>query len=249
MTSIPQVLLLASASAFMLLVPRVASATLPPTISTQFVGPPSIPLRVPVNRSFGIIFILKNPNASSLTGVGFTETLPSGLVILNPNGVGGCGGGTITAVPGTSTIGLAGAILAGDSVCLFGVNVASTTGGTKTNTTGPVTSNEGGTEKALRCFEVDLHPRSRRLRRPQSPSTWTSLTFTIQNPNAAVDLDRVHGLITLGAERLDTERPHGKLWRRHDYERVFLHNVDECNACWTWLLQLRCECHGHGHRY
>jgi len=187
MTSVRQFLLLASASAFMLLLPSVASATLPPTISTQFVGPPGIPPRIPVNESFGIIFTLRNPNASSLTGVGFTETFPSGLVILNPNGVGGCGGGTITAVPGTSTIGLAGATLAGDSGCLFGVNVASTTGGTKTNTTGPVTSNEGGTgESASVSFVVDLPPTiAKAFGATQiAINTRTSLTFTIQNPNA-----------------------------------------------------------------
>src|SRR4029077_20727527 len=93
-------------------------------------------------------FTLSNPNAgASLTGVGFTDTLPAGLVIATPNGLtGSCGGGTITATAGTTVISLAGATLAASASCTFAVNVTALPANTgpKNNTTSPVTSVEGG---------------------------------------------------------------------------------------------------------
>jgi hypothetical protein len=113
----------------------------PPTIAKAF-GVSSIVL----NASTSLTFTLHNPNASSsLTGVGFTDTLPAGLVVSTPNGLtGSCGGGTITTTAGSGTISLSGASLAGNASCTFGVNVAGATTGAKNNTTGAVTSNEGG---------------------------------------------------------------------------------------------------------
>src|SRR5262249_33314905 len=59
----------------------------------------------------------------------------------------GCGGGTIIAVAGSSSINLASATLtsAPPTACVFTVNVTGTTAGTKNNMTGAVTSVEGGT--------------------------------------------------------------------------------------------------------
>ena len=78
-----------------------ASASLmvvaPPTIAKSF-GAASIA----VNGTTTLTFLLTNPNAATaLTGVGFTDTLPAGLVVATPNGLtGACGGGTITATAG-----------------------------------------------------------------------------------------------------------------------------------------------------
>jgi hypothetical protein len=111
------------------------------TISKAF-GAASIPL----NGTTTLSFTITNPNATSpQTGIGFADTLPAGLVISTPNGLtGSCGGGTITATQNTSNISLSGATLGGGASCTFSVNVTGTTAGVKNNTTGNVTSTEGG---------------------------------------------------------------------------------------------------------
>jgi hypothetical protein len=114
----------------------------PPTILKVF-GAPSIPL----NGSTSLSFTVHNPNAGTpLTGVGFSDMLPAGLVISTPNGLAGsCGGGTITATQNTSVISLSGASLGASASCGFSVSVTGTAAGTKNNTTGNVSSTEGGT--------------------------------------------------------------------------------------------------------
>jgi hypothetical protein len=116
--------------------------TAPPTIGKSF-GAASIAL----NGSTSLSFTIDNPNVSTaLTGVGFTDTLPAGLVVSTPNGLTGtCGGGTITATAGSGAVSLAGAALAATASCTFSVNVTGTTAGVKNNVTGAVTSVEGGT--------------------------------------------------------------------------------------------------------
>jgi streptogramin lyase len=118
-----------------------AAASAPPTIRKSF-GAATIAL----NGSTSLSFTISNPNASTaLTGVGFTDTLPSGLVVSTPNGVtGGCDGGAIVAVAGWGRVSLAGATLAESSSCTLSVNVTGKRLGTYENITG-VTSVEGGT--------------------------------------------------------------------------------------------------------
>ena len=116
------------------------AAIAPPTIVKSF-GAVSIPL----NGLTSLSFMINNPNASILTGVGFTDPLPAGLVVSTPNGLAGsCGGGTITAVAGSGSISMTGATLAGSAACTFSVNVTGTTAGTHNNTTGAVSSAESG---------------------------------------------------------------------------------------------------------
>ena len=123
----------------------VASPTLPPTITKAFADA-ELQLFGP---STAVSFTLINPNTTTLTGVGFTDTLPAGLVVSTPNGLTAkCGlflpGGGITAVAGSNSISLSGATLAPGASCTFSVNVTGIAIGVQTNTTS-VISASGGT--------------------------------------------------------------------------------------------------------
>src|SRR5262249_26806775 len=90
-----------------------------------------------------VMFNIVNPNAVPLTGVGFSDTFPSGIVTDSPLVIiGSCGGGSIST--GTNSITLSGATLPPQGSCMFGVKVAGTSLGLKHNVTGNVTSTEGG---------------------------------------------------------------------------------------------------------
>jgi hypothetical protein len=116
------------------------AAVAPPTIGAAF-GAGTIAL----NSSTSLNFTITNPNASSgLTGVGFTDTLPAGLVIATPNNIGGGCGGAITATAGTSVVTMTGLTLGAGASCGFGINVTGTTVGTKNTATTAIASTEGG---------------------------------------------------------------------------------------------------------
>jgi len=127
--------------------PFVPLTIAPPKITKSFAfAPTKGKLSFNVGDTTGLTFTVSNLNASSaLTGVGFTDALPAGLVVSTPNGLSSsCGGGVISAVAGSSAISLTGATLAPLANCTFTVNVTATSAGVKSNTTGAVTSNEAG---------------------------------------------------------------------------------------------------------
>jgi uncharacterized repeat protein (TIGR01451 family) len=159
----------------------------PPTIAKAF-GAASIPL----NGSTSLSFTITNPNTTvALTGVAFSDTLPAGLVVSTPNGLTGtCGAGTITAVAGSNSISLSGGTIAANGSCTFSVNVTGTAAGLQTNTTGNVTSTEGGTGgTATASVKVEAPPSIAKVFNPSTiaVNATTSLTFTITNPAANVD--------------------------------------------------------------
>src|SRR5207302_1312221 len=163
------------------------TVTAPPVIMKAF-GAASIPL----NGSTSLSFTIQNSNTTTtLTGVGFSDILPTGLVISTPNGlIGSCGGGTITATQATNVVSISGASLAVSSSCTFSVNVTGTAAGLKSNTTGNVTSTQGGTGgTASASVKVESPPAIGKVFNPSTISfnATTSLTFTITNPAANVD--------------------------------------------------------------
>lgn len=154
----------------------------PPTISKAF----GIS-RIPLPASTALNFTLTNPNASvAATGVSFTDNLPAGLVVSSPtiNIVNFCGG-TLTAVGGATSLSLSGVALAAGASCTLAVPVTSTTEGVKNNTTGAVSSVEGGTgNTASATIKVEAPPSIAMAFSPATiaPGATTSLTFTLTNP-------------------------------------------------------------------
>ncbi|HEV1996486.1 MAG TPA: FG-GAP-like repeat-containing protein [Candidatus Acidoferrum sp.] len=167
--------------------------------SITVVGPPTIskafnPTSIALNATSTLSFTITNPNtASALSGVGFTDTLPSGVVVAaTPNITGSCGSGTITAVAGSGTISLTGGTLtaspAAGSSCTFSADVTGTTAGSKSNTTGAVTSTEGGTGAPSNTATVTVVAPptiSKAFGAAAIPvNGTTTLNFTITNPAA-----------------------------------------------------------------
>ena len=114
----------------------------PPTISESFNVSPVAPGTHSV-----VTFTVGNPssNTASLTGVGFTDTLPTNLLVFTTPGASTtCSGGTVTATAGSSSISLSGATIASGATCTVSVSVYSNTAGSYLNTTGNVTSSNGG---------------------------------------------------------------------------------------------------------
>jgi hypothetical protein len=166
----------------------------PPTITKSF-GADSIPLSGATSLSFAVT----NPNATaSLSGVAFSDTLPTGLVVATPsNGLtGSCGTGTITAAAGSGSVSLSGGTLAASASCTFAVNVTGSTSGTKNNTTSTISSTEGGaggTASASLTVNSPSAPTISELfgaANIQVGAT-TSLSFTVTNPNATASLTGV----------------------------------------------------------
>jgi hypothetical protein len=106
-----------------------------------------------VNGKAQMSFAIRNTDTDeSLTGVSFSDTLPAGLVVADPNEASvdpSCGpGATLTAVPGSSSVTFSGGELAPSPdpdealTCQVLVEVQVTTSGDHTNTTSDLTSNE-----------------------------------------------------------------------------------------------------------
>ncbi|MDP8979995.1 MAG: hypothetical protein M3O35_05320 [Acidobacteriota bacterium] len=166
--------------------------------SVTVVGPPTIskafnPTNVALNGNSTVTFTIANPNtASSLSGVGFSDTLPSGLVVASSPAVTNTCGGSPSATAGTSTISLSGGTLTASpsagSTCTLSVAVTGTTAGSKSNTTGAVTSTEGGSGNTSNTavLTVVAPPSIAKLFNPATIAlnATTSLQFTITNPAA-----------------------------------------------------------------
>jgi hypothetical protein len=96
---------------------------------------------IPVHGSTSLTLTVFNTLLPfTLTGIGFTDALPAGLVISTPNGLVNRCGGTVTATSGSGNIGLSAGSAQANSSCSLIVNVTATGIGTITNTTSAITS-------------------------------------------------------------------------------------------------------------
>jgi uncharacterized repeat protein (TIGR01451 family) len=155
----------------------------PPTLAKVF-GAASIPL----HGSTSLSFTVANANFSTtLHGIGFTDQLPSGLVIATPPSIVNNCGGTIAAAAGGTTVSLSGVALPASTSCSFSLNVTGVGAGNETNKTGNITSNEGGTGgTASASVNVIAPPALSQTFTPPAiaPGGTSQLTFTVANPTA-----------------------------------------------------------------
>jgi uncharacterized repeat protein (TIGR01451 family) len=146
-----------------------------------------------LNSTTVIDFTLQNPGAGTLTGISFTDPLPAGLVVASPNGLSNGCGGSVTANPNASSIVVSGVSLnAGDSCDIF-VSLLGTTSGTKTNTTGIVTSDQatGATSNTVTVIVVQPPLLIKSFGAPSiAVNGTTTLNFTISN-QSDVDMDNL----------------------------------------------------------
>ena len=145
--------------------------------SLTVVAPPSIAAAfnassITQNGMDTLTFTLTNPTANTVTetGVGFSDVLPAGLTVVN--GSSSQGGGTLT-LSGGNTITLSGATIAVQGTLSFSVTVTGATPGAYLNTTGTVSSINGGTGNAA----------SASLTVAPAPATTTTLTDNGPNPS------------------------------------------------------------------
>ena len=154
------------------------------------------------NISFGattsLTFTISNPNSgASLTGVAFTDTLPSGLIVATPNGLSGTCTGTTSAVSGSSTVSLSAATLAATASCTVSLNVQGSTLGVKSNSVS-INSNEGGAgNTAVASLTVVKSETTTAVASSANPSDFgQSITFTAMLSPVAPGAGTATGTVT-----------------------------------------------------
>lgn len=164
--------------------PGLALAQSPPTIVKSFST-----ATVGLNQSVTLTFTITNPNpATDLTGVGFNDNMPAGLLIANPDSVSGsCDTSTVTTL--ATSINMVGATLLANSSCTLSVDVLATEAGDQVNTTDPITSVEGGTggtaTATVTVVVPDVTIALSHTGNFLGPQTGATYTITVSNPSAA----------------------------------------------------------------
>jgi hypothetical protein len=156
----------------------------PPTTIKAF-----SPIKIAPNGISTLNITITNPavNTDQLNGVAFTDNFPANLVVANPDGLTNTCGGTATAAVGSGSLSLTGGTIAIHSFCTVSVNVTSSVVGSYLNTTGAVSSTNGGIgNSASATLGVAFPPTISKLFLPDrvSPNGTTLLSFTISNPNS-----------------------------------------------------------------
>ena len=145
-----------------------------------------------MNAPSVLTLTISNPNGIPLNNVTVSDGFPNGLVVANPTGAGTtCTGGTFSPNAGDQQINLTGSGTApANGSCTVTVNVTSVTPDAYPNTTGPVSSSNGGTGGTSNqaTLTVLANPT---ITKSFSPTTigvgsanYSTLTLTISNSNS-----------------------------------------------------------------
>jgi uncharacterized repeat protein (TIGR01451 family) len=116
--------------------PSPASATLTVSAPSDFTGSKTFaPTLLRGDGTTTLTIRLNNPNSVALTGAAFTDSLPAGLVVASPANASTTCGGTVTAMPGATSLLLNGGTIPVNSFCTVTVTIATTAPNTYLNTT------------------------------------------------------------------------------------------------------------------
>ena len=184
----------------------------PLTVAKSFLSSPVAPGAASVLR-----IRLSNPNGVAITGAGFTDSYPSGLVnTATPAGTisgAGCTGSVTAAVNGTA-LALAAGNIPANSFCDISANVTSNSPGSYANSSGTVATSNGGTAAASSATLVVLSPPTVAKRfAPAAVSVGSTsvLTITISNANSSTTLAGVAFTDTYPAGLANTASPAGAI--------------------------------------
>jgi hypothetical protein len=140
MTVVASAAVAATAAVGLGLAPMALAAT-PPTITSAFT--PSL-IGFGDGTATALSFTITNPNAAgTLSGVTFTDNLPAGLAVDNPNGENGTCGSSGVITGSSQTISLSGGSIKAAASCTFSFTVVAAQTGTFQNSTGVVDSSAG----------------------------------------------------------------------------------------------------------
>lgn len=143
LTGLPTASIAAVAAVGLYAAPTALAATAPPTITSAFT--PNL-IGVGDTDATALSITITNPNASgTLSSISFSDALPAGLTVDNPNGENGTCGSTsvVTAVPGSQTFSLSAGSLKSGAACTLSISLIAGQAGTLSNDTGPVSSSAG----------------------------------------------------------------------------------------------------------
>lgn len=159
-----------------------------------------------------LIFTITNVDATPITNLDFTNTLPAGLVHATTSGITtNCSNGSVTAADGGTVLTFSNYDLAGSSSCTVSVDVvASTTAGTYTILSGDLTSDEGNSGTAtddlnvvttLPGYTMSLSPLS------INQGAISTLTQTFDNTQNATNYGNLDSTVALGAGLVVADEP------------------------------------------
>lgn len=123
--------------------PTALAVTAPPTITSAFT--PNL-IGVGDTDATALSVTITNPNATgTVSSISFSDALPAGLTVDNPNGENGTCGSTsiVTAVPASQTFSLSAGSLKPGTACTLSISLIAGQVGILSNDTGPVSSSAG----------------------------------------------------------------------------------------------------------
>ena len=169
----------------------------PPVVAKSF-----SPNTIGVGAVSTVTIQISNPNGTQvINGVAFTDTLPTAPGAMTVAAVpaptlSGCGAPTFAPVANATSVAFSGGTLAGGGVCTVSFNVSAPAAGSYTNSTGSVTTTNGGSGSAATAVltVVATAPPSITktfVTKPMAANVPATLKFVITNPNTSTTLSGI----------------------------------------------------------